>query len=75
MARASSSVQHGCTPGLSIPSIGGLIGRAYDGTTTPLLLGFAGLGVLSLAIIAVTERGRLFASSERAPAPEESLEA
>lgn len=42
--------------------VGGLIGRAYDGTTTPLLLGFVGLGVLSLFFVALTERGRLFAS-------------
>lgn len=39
--------------------LGGLIGRAYDGTTGPLLLGFVGLGLGSLLIVAVTERGRL----------------
>ena len=42
--------------------LGGLIGRAYDGTTAPLLLGFAALGVISLIAVAITERGRLFAS-------------
>lgn len=40
--------------------IGGAIGRAYDGTTAPLLLGFAGLGATCLVIVTVTERGRLF---------------
>lgn len=38
--------------------LGGLIGRAYDGTTTPLLVGLVGLGLASVAIVAVTERGR-----------------
>lgn len=40
--------------------IGGLIGRAYDGTTRPLLLGYVALGVLCLGVVTVTERGRLF---------------
>ena len=38
--------------------LGGLIGRTYDGTTTPLLLGFVGLGVSALLVVALTERGR-----------------
>ena len=41
-------------------AIGGLIGRAFDGTTTPLHLGFLIAGVVALAIAAVVERGRLF---------------
>ncbi|MEL7481390.1 MAG: multidrug effflux MFS transporter [Pseudomonadota bacterium] len=44
-------------------SIGGLIGRAYDGSVLPLLAGFAGLGLASLLIVAVTENGRLFGPS------------
>jgi DHA1 family bicyclomycin/chloramphenicol resistance-like MFS transporter len=40
--------------------IGGLIARAYDGTTLPLLAGFAASALATLAVIAVTERGRLF---------------
>jgi len=43
-------------------AIGGFIGRAYDGTTEPLMLGFVGLGVSCLVIVAITERGRLFQS-------------
>lgn len=42
--------------------LGGLIGRAYDGSTGPLMLGFVGLGLASLIAVAVTERGRLFRS-------------
>lgn len=42
--------------------IGWMIGSQYDGTVTPLLLGFAGLGLVSLAIVAVVERGKFFSS-------------
>lgn len=41
-------------------AIGGLIGRAFDGTTTPLHMGFLGAGVVALGIAAIVERGRLF---------------
>lgn len=44
--------------------IGGLVARAYDGTTTPILLGFVVLGLLSLIIVLVTERGRLFGDEQ-----------
>ena len=40
--------------------LGGLIGRAYDGTTVPILIGFLLLGLASLSIVYITERGRLF---------------
>ena len=39
---------------------GFLIGRAFDGSVIPLLAGFAIGGVLCLALVLVTERGRLF---------------
>jgi len=39
--------------------LGSLVGQAYDGTAVPLTAGFALLGVATLAIVAVTERGRL----------------
>lgn len=42
--------------------LGGLIGGAYDGTTGPLLWGFVALGLVSLMVVALTERGRLFTS-------------
>jgi H+/Cl- antiporter ClcA len=38
----------------------GLIGMAFDGTTTPLHLGFLAAGVVALALAAIVERGRLF---------------
>lgn len=40
--------------------LGALVGRAFDGTTTPLHLAFVVLGAIALAIIAVVERGKLF---------------
>jgi DHA1 family bicyclomycin/chloramphenicol resistance-like MFS transporter len=40
--------------------LGWLIGRSFDGTTTPLHLGFLIAGVVALALAAIVERGRLF---------------
>ena len=45
--------------------LGGLIGSFYNGTTTPLILGFAVLGIVSFAIILWVENGRLFETSAR----------
>ena len=42
--------------------IGMLIGSQYNGTTVPLMMGFVGLGLSSLVIILITEKGRLFSS-------------
>ncbi len=42
--------------------IGGYIGQQFDGTTMPLLAGYVALGVFSLAIVAIAERGRLFST-------------
>jgi DHA1 family bicyclomycin/chloramphenicol resistance-like MFS transporter len=41
--------------------LGVVIGQAFDGTTAPLEAGFVGCGLVALAIVLVTERGRLFA--------------
>lgn len=40
--------------------IGTMIGQSFAGTTLPLHLGFLCCGLISLLIITVTERGRLF---------------
>lgn len=40
--------------------LGYIISSQFDGTVLPLLTGFAGLGLLSLVVLFVTERGRLF---------------
>lgn len=43
--------------------IGFLLARQYDGTIKPLLLGYVVLGIACLVIVLITERGRLFQSS------------
>jgi MFS transporter, DHA1 family, multidrug resistance protein len=59
IAGTASSVQgFAVTTGGAL--IGGLIGQAFDGTTTPLHLGFLAAGVVALALAAIVERGRLF---------------
>ncbi len=40
--------------------IGALIGQAFDGSVVPLVAGFFCAGLVSLAIVALVERGRLF---------------
>ena len=42
--------------------IGMAIGSQYNGSTVPLMVGFMCLGLSSLAIILITEKGRLFSS-------------
>jgi DHA1 family bicyclomycin/chloramphenicol resistance-like MFS transporter len=41
---------------------GHLVGQAYDGTAVPLTTGYLGLGLATLMIILVTERGKLLSS-------------
>ena len=59
-AAGSASAAYGFSTTTLAALIGGYIGRHYDGTTTPLLVGYLGIGVLTLVIVAITERGRLF---------------
>lgn len=40
--------------------IGALIGQRFDGTTVPVTLGYAMLGLLALLAVFITERGQLF---------------
>jgi MFS transporter, DHA1 family, multidrug resistance protein len=42
-------------------SFGHLVGQAYDGTAVPLSTGYLALGLATLVIILITERGKLFA--------------
>jgi len=43
---------------------GFLVSSQFDGHVTPILIGFVGLGVLSLLIVSITERGKLFELGE-----------
>lgn len=42
--------------------IGWTIGIQYNGSALPIVIGFAVLGAVSLAIVTITEKGRLFSS-------------
>lgn len=59
IAGTASSIQGFCTITLGA-LIGAAIGQAYAGTTIPLHLGFLLAGLIAFAIVAVTERGRMF---------------
>jgi DHA1 family bicyclomycin/chloramphenicol resistance-like MFS transporter len=50
-------------------ALGWLIGQTFDGTLTPIAIGFAALSVLSLLAVLATERGRLMRSSETGATP------
>jgi DHA1 family bicyclomycin/chloramphenicol resistance-like MFS transporter len=45
--------------------IGFFIGQQFDGTTGPLMLGFAACGVLVLCMVLFAEGGRLFRPRQR----------
>jgi DHA1 family bicyclomycin/chloramphenicol resistance-like MFS transporter len=40
--------------------IGAFIGQSFDGTTTPLAMGFCGVALVSLVMVLIAERGKLF---------------
>jgi DHA1 family bicyclomycin/chloramphenicol resistance-like MFS transporter len=62
IAGTASSLQ-GFVTTLGGAVLGALIGQAFDGTTVPLYIGFLAVGALSLVVIAITERGRMFRPS------------
>ena len=47
--------------------LGGVIGRFYDGTTMPIILGFCCLGIISFAVVLWTEKGALFEAQGDGP--------
>ncbi|NNC72552.1 MAG: multidrug effflux MFS transporter [Sphingomonadaceae bacterium] len=63
IAGTASSVQGAITVVMGAV-IGGTIGQFYDGTTVPISLGFLVCGLVSLGIVLLTERGRLFHEEE-----------
>ncbi|SDC61401.1 MFS transporter, DHA1 family, bicyclomycin/chloramphenicol resistance protein [Sphingomonas sp. YR710] len=67
IAGSAASVQ-GFVSTLGGAGIGLLIGQSFNGTTLPLVLGFAANACVALAIVFVTERGRLFRAHHVRPA-------
>jgi DHA1 family bicyclomycin/chloramphenicol resistance-like MFS transporter len=66
IAGTASSLQ-GFTMSVGGAVIGIAISQGFDGTTVPIVLGYLVAGLAALAVVAVTERGRLF-RSHQAPA-------
>lgn len=60
IAGTAASVQ-GFVQTLGGGLIGAVIGQAFDGTTTPLAMGYCGVALLSLLLVLVAEKGKLFA--------------
>jgi DHA1 family bicyclomycin/chloramphenicol resistance-like MFS transporter len=58
----TASALYGFATTLVASFLGLAIGAQFDGSTVPLMTGFAGLGLAALAVILVTEKGRLFSS-------------
>lgn len=44
--------------------LGGVVGRLYDGTTAPIVMGFVLLGIAAFVVILWTEKGQLFHPGE-----------
>jgi DHA1 family bicyclomycin/chloramphenicol resistance-like MFS transporter len=69
VAGTAASVQ-GCFVTIVGGLFGYLVGATFDRTTMPMTMGFVVAGVLALAAILATERGRLFRPQQRDPVPE-----
>lgn len=59
IAGTASAVYGFSTTTVSL-ALGWMIARSFDGSVSPILIGFVGLGILSLVIVLITERGKLF---------------
>lgn len=46
---------------------GAMVGQSFDGTVYPLTLGYLGLGIMTVIVVLVTERGRLFRPTHKEP--------
>jgi len=68
IAGSASAVQ-GFVQTLGGGLLGALLGQAFDGTTTPLAAGFVSFGLISLALVAIGERGKLFGVTPQGSRP------
>lgn len=60
----TASAAYGFTSGVLATGIGAGLGQLYDGTGLPLIAGQAFLGAVTIGILFITERGRLFGVGE-----------
>lgn len=58
----TASAAYGFATTLASALLGAFIGSRFDGTTVPLMAGFAVLGICALVIVLITEKGRLFST-------------
>lgn len=56
----TASAAYGFATTLISGFVGMFIGAQFNGTTLPLTIGFAAMGAVSLLVILITEKGRLF---------------
>ncbi|MEM8615522.1 MAG: multidrug effflux MFS transporter [Pseudomonadota bacterium] len=56
----TASAAYGFATSTVASAFGYLVASQFNGTVTPIMIGFAGLGTCSLVLILITERGRLF---------------
>jgi DHA1 family bicyclomycin/chloramphenicol resistance-like MFS transporter len=66
IAGTASSVQ-GFISTVGGSLIGIVIGQAFNGTTVPVTAGFVVVGLVALALVFVTERGKLFQGHHGGP--------
>jgi MFS transporter, DHA1 family, multidrug resistance protein len=66
IAGTASSVQ-GVAGTIGGALIGLVIGQAFDGSQRPFLIGLAACGMVGLAMVLLTERGRLFGDIDDSP--------
>jgi DHA1 family bicyclomycin/chloramphenicol resistance-like MFS transporter len=64
IAGTASSFQ-GVTGTIGGALLGFFIGRSFNGTQLPFLIGLSACGVVAFALVLWTERGRLFGRMER----------
>jgi DHA1 family bicyclomycin/chloramphenicol resistance-like MFS transporter len=62
IAGTASSVQGFCST-IGAAVVGFVIGQQFDGTTVPLTLGYLGTAIAVLAVVLITEKGRLLRPS------------
>ncbi|MEM9495737.1 MAG: multidrug effflux MFS transporter [Pseudomonadota bacterium] len=65
----AAAAAHGFAGTTLAGALGGLVARAYDGTTLPIVIGFVAFGAIALAIVYWTEDGKLFQPHHSDDAP------